>query len=304
MNIETLREFLVLSSELSFGATAAMCHLSPSALTRHIQSLEEELGYQLFVRTKNAATLTEHGMTFLPEAEKVVAHYDAGLEALRAAQNRRSGRLRVTYLPTVNSVLLDDAYTRQLALHPDVDFALFSGWERRLLHLLDKDSADIALMTLYEPLEKRWWNSETLYHETYVLVVPESHPLYKYDEVSLMQLADNEPLLIPDRHDSPQEATFLERLLREKSVGVMAKNIVGDVHDVSALPQGGRGIVLVCKSLADQANLRHCRAIPVTDPELTLDVCAIWKKSASNPNIDGFLDILKELTQPPPRAGK
>ncbi|HIP83110.1 MAG TPA: LysR family transcriptional regulator, partial [Desulfocapsa sulfexigens] len=50
MNIRDLRLFRHLSGTLHFGQSSRAYHVTPSALTRIIQRLEEELGEVLFLR--------------------------------------------------------------------------------------------------------------------------------------------------------------------------------------------------------------------------------------------------------------
>ena len=58
MNLETLQLFLHLSRTLHFGRTSQECSVSPSALSRSIARLEEELGTRLLTRDNRSATLT------------------------------------------------------------------------------------------------------------------------------------------------------------------------------------------------------------------------------------------------------
>ena len=51
MDLAYIREFVALASSLSFSETAEQMHISQSALSRHIQALEKELGEPLFIRS-------------------------------------------------------------------------------------------------------------------------------------------------------------------------------------------------------------------------------------------------------------
>ncbi len=58
MNIKSLQLFIHLCESKSFAKTAATMHISPSALSRQIQKLEEETNQQLFVRDNRSVELT------------------------------------------------------------------------------------------------------------------------------------------------------------------------------------------------------------------------------------------------------
>ena len=55
MNIHELKVFKHLAGTLHFGRTSRACNITPSALTRTIQRLEEEVGKKLFIRDNRSA---------------------------------------------------------------------------------------------------------------------------------------------------------------------------------------------------------------------------------------------------------
>lgn len=86
MNLEQLEDFAVLAAEQHFGRAAARLHLSPSALSRRVQRLEQAMGVRLVERDGGGFTgLTPAGQRFLPRAELLLRHADGALRAAQAA---------------------------------------------------------------------------------------------------------------------------------------------------------------------------------------------------------------------------
>ena len=73
MDSHSLRLFLSLADNLHFGRTSREQHVSPSALSRSIKQLEDELGAALFVRDNRSVRLTREGQQFR-EYASVVLH--------------------------------------------------------------------------------------------------------------------------------------------------------------------------------------------------------------------------------------
>ncbi len=71
MNLNYIREFCALAELRKFSEAAEVSFISQSALSKHIKSLEEELGSPLFYRTAHCVILTEFGEAFLPYAKDI-----------------------------------------------------------------------------------------------------------------------------------------------------------------------------------------------------------------------------------------
>ena len=76
VEIRELRAFAVAAEEGSLSAAARRLHLSQSALSQTIQSLERQLGVQLLLRSRTGVTATEAGAILLREGRALLAQYD------------------------------------------------------------------------------------------------------------------------------------------------------------------------------------------------------------------------------------
>ncbi len=79
-----MKTFVRVAEEGSFSAAARFFGLTPSAVSRQVSQLEDELGARLFHRTTRKQSLTEAGETFLQHARRIIAD----LEEARLAVNR------------------------------------------------------------------------------------------------------------------------------------------------------------------------------------------------------------------------
>src|SRR5258708_6134907 len=82
MEMRELRAFTAVAEEGSLSAAARRLHLSQSALSQTVASLERQLGVQLLRRRSTGVTPTDAGVTLLREARALIAQHDRAVAAV------------------------------------------------------------------------------------------------------------------------------------------------------------------------------------------------------------------------------
>ena len=94
MNLDILREYSMLADLLNYGEAANELHISKSALSKHVASLEESVGTELFCRD-GSFDLTPAGIAFLNETTSILSHYEHALQKCRAIGKKYPRSLRI-----------------------------------------------------------------------------------------------------------------------------------------------------------------------------------------------------------------
>lgn len=102
----------------SFSAAADELFLTTGAVSRHIRSLEEQLGITLFYRGHKSVRLTQAGENFSRTASRVISELYAAESALKASAGRQ--RLVVHSLPTFTMHWLMPKLAAFNEIHPEV----------------------------------------------------------------------------------------------------------------------------------------------------------------------------------------
>lgn len=76
MTLNQLKYAIELSKEDSINEAAKKLFISQPSLTAALKSLEQEIGFDIFIRTKSGISLTVKGTEFLGYAKSVVEQYD------------------------------------------------------------------------------------------------------------------------------------------------------------------------------------------------------------------------------------
>lgn len=147
--LEALRGFEAAARLLNFTRAAEELHLTQSAVSREIRSLEERLGTRLFERAKGGLRLTPAGVALQHDVSAALATMRRGIERVTGAASQRS------YVVVTNRSMLSDwlwdrvaAYTNR---HPEIDLRLApaprtgTAAERRGIDDIDATDIDIGI---------------------------------------------------------------------------------------------------------------------------------------------------------------
>ncbi|KMK51368.1 transcriptional regulator [[Actinobacillus] muris] len=145
MELQSLKLFLDISQTQSFIRTAEKNHLSASALSRHIQRMEQEIGQPLFLRDNRQVILTEAGQQFLPFAQQTWASWQQIQRKLSAQQADLEGELKLFCSVTASYSHLPHILSKFRQRYPKIDIQLSTGDPAKALHNVQSLTADLSL---------------------------------------------------------------------------------------------------------------------------------------------------------------
>jgi LysR family positive regulator for ilvC len=143
---QELTLFLHLADSLHFARSAQALHMSPSALTRAIQRLEDELGQPLFQRSKRRVMLTRAGEIFRDHARAQLAAHARLVEALATETQTPTGELRIACTVTACHSVLPKLLARCRDRYPGIHLQLSTSDAARCLQALEGDEVDLAVV--------------------------------------------------------------------------------------------------------------------------------------------------------------
>ncbi|MCD2176057.1 LysR family transcriptional regulator [Rhizobium sp. C4] len=175
MEVKQLRTLVHVAELGSFTLAAERLHIAQSALTRQIQTLEDELQVRLFVRHGRGVTLTLEGTALFDHATVVLRELDQARAELRNNELPLSGEVSFGVPPTVADVLSGVLIEKFLTLHPQVRLKVVSGYSGYILDWLQRGIVDIGI--LYEATHPATIKSRHLLTERLCLIERATSPL-------------------------------------------------------------------------------------------------------------------------------
>jgi LysR family positive regulator for ilvC len=145
MDQRALKQFINLAESLHFGRASEASNVSPSALSRSIQRLEEELGATLFQRNNRSVSLTHAGRLFLAWARDSLGSWDVIRNTLLAESKELHGEVSIYCSVTASYSFLFDILARVRHLHPHIEIKLHTGDPEDAIHRVLAGNEDIAI---------------------------------------------------------------------------------------------------------------------------------------------------------------
>ena len=286
MESRHLREFAFLAQVGNFGEVAEKFFISQSALSKHIKSLEEELGAQLFDRTGKGIILNEYGKILLPYAKQMVMLED---HFTKDIYNKRNDADHIIVIGTeyrITGLLSDFRSTHKDYLLSAIDANLV-GEVRELLRTGKCELAFIC--NLQDPHGD--FISVPYVHEVIVAVLYESHPLAKRTSVSLQELADDDFVMLPP--NSPH-TDFLLGKCHERGFTPKIVMTAPRGNEIIELVRGETGVSLLFGRLVSGFDTAGVVAVEI-EPQVPMEISICYRKDARlSSGAQQFLDYVKE----------
>jgi len=124
MDWDKLKIFYAVAEAGSFTRATINLNLSQSAISRQIQSLEEDLKVQLFERHARGLTLTENGEYVFKTAHEVISKLKDVETSLSDQKNKPTGKLTITTLRSFGTHWLTPRIQEFMQLNPNIEVEL------------------------------------------------------------------------------------------------------------------------------------------------------------------------------------
>ena len=124
MDWDKLKIFHAVAEAGSFTSATVVLNISQSAISRQIQSLEEDLKVKLFERHARGLALTENGEYLYKTAHEVISKLKDVETSLADKKNKPSGKLTITTVRSFGTHWLTPRIQEFMSLHPEIEVEL------------------------------------------------------------------------------------------------------------------------------------------------------------------------------------
>lgn len=284
MELEHVREFLVLSELCNYNEAADRLFLSQSALFKHIKSLEGEIGAPLFNKIGKRIIVSEYGQMFIPYATQLLKTHDI---FLKEVDSRRSESANMVLIGTQYRITdlvssfrkTSDRYLLRVVEGGEVD------------KLLYQDGCELAFILDLEDPEGKYISIPFTKDSTAAVLYP-SHPLANRKSIALQELRRENFVSFSSRPEDPvvslcAQAGFAPRVVLTARPGNEVARMVSQCIGISLLNKN-----IILSTVQDDV------AVIDLDPPVEYTISLVYRKDVTlSQGAKAFVKYVKELAQ-------
>lgn len=290
VTLRQFRYFIAAATSGQFSTAAIAEHVSQSAITSAVQSLETQLKARLFDRLPHGVALTPEGQVFFHHARHVM---DAVNDAMRHASllpQTAQGTIRLAATYTVLGYFLPDLLSRFKRSYPQVEIDLVDMDRATLEAALKEGSIDLGVGLLSNIDSETRYGQRLLVRSRRRLWAGAGHPLARNATVTLRDIADN-PYILLTVDDADTAAT---RHWAGTDIQLKVAMRTSSLEALRGLVAYGFGVSILSDLVYRPWSLEGKKivAVPISDPIAPMDVGLLWPKDKEPA---GLSDIFRQF---------
>lgn len=189
MNTKQMEYIIKIAEEKNITRAAEKLFISQPALNKHLLLLEQELGTNLFHRSRSDWCPTSAGKLYLENARKMVQIKRETYQVINDIVSGKTGQLSVGFTPGRGSDMFSKVYPKFYQKYPDIIVTPQELSVRKQQVLIARGELDLGFLTLcdshrtsdeYIPIKK----------EEIFLAIPQKHPLSRYEKLDSFAILD------------------------------------------------------------------------------------------------------------------
>lgn len=288
MDIRYLEEFLILAEELNFSVAAEKAFTTQSTLSRHIKSLEKELGDELFHRSTRSMELSPFGQYYLPYAQGLVTAYQRSEKKRQEYIVRNSRTVRIGVINNIHLFEIDKRMQMSQEALPDALLDIVEAPSNRLQDLFQEGRLSIVTYIApdKEPLPFPYMPFVRAQAYAYL---DRSNPLNKLDELSVENLSQESIVLALNNTTFPR---LCEDYFRAE-LGYSREFLYGSAEGAIMNAQLGSTIAIMPEEALPDPLPAHMSAKPLS-PAFYYTYGLIYQSTGLNDMEKALLKYAKE----------
>ena len=238
MTLLSYEVFQAVAEQKSFRRAAQVLNLTPSAVSHAITSMEQELGFPLFTRSKNGISLTNYGKALQPYVNAVLNSDESLRQAVSKLNGLEQGQVRVGCFSSVCTGWMPDIIRSFAREYPGIRIEVYEGSYTDVAEWIKNGTVDMGFLSASSAGDLPF---ERLCSDPLLCVVPKGFP--KEDGTPYMTLGEMQDQVFVSQRETTD--ADIQKFLHENHLNVQSDYHVVDDLSTVAIVSNGLGICLM-----------------------------------------------------------
>ena len=291
MTIIQLRCFVEVAQELNYAKAASNLFISQPAVSRHIISLENDLGVQLFVRSRHHVALTSAGNLFYSEAKDILERIDLSKHSI--LNNPGEETLNVGCVSSIRIDGLSKIYAKYHAKMPHVCINNTEITASDYRRVSSGDHLDVAFvpssLTGHLSYKEASLDYYTLYRGTLCCVMRADHRLVSKERITFHDL-QGETLILLDHEHCPPSMDAVQIEIRKNAEKIKYYYSGSSLYSIPMII-GGLGLAIMPDFVCPKSDEIILRPF---DLPAQLEFGIICRNNDNSALVRTFIDVARE----------
>lgn len=242
MSLYSYQIFEKILQQGSFAKSAEVLNLTPSAVSHIVAKLEDEIGLQLFARSKGGVKLSGNGEKLLPYITELLRSYDRLEQQIAQIHGLEGGVVRIGTFNSITVQWLSQILHVFRSQHPQIEIQIYQGTYQDMVDWINGDIVDISFISATVLQYSHLKDAEVipLYDDRMTCVTP---PEFKAANPEYVTIDDikNYPLIM-QKEAYDQEAV---RILDKYNLSSRSAFRIAEDDGIIAMVSAGFGVCIL-----------------------------------------------------------
>ena len=283
MTLQQLEYVIALDTYRHFITAAEKSFVTQPTLTMQLMKLEDEIGVQIFDRTKKPMVPTNAGEQFVLKARQILREVSQLKEMISSDKNILKGEFRIGVIPTLAPYIVPLFLKEFIHDNPQTHLKIYEMQSEDIIKSLKHDVLDIGL--LVTPLNEKSLREVPLFYEPFLLYVPDDYAAENQKSINPVDIDRSKVLLLNQGHCFRNQTL---EICNHSNTGTVLgfEYESGSIEALKGLVKKGIGITLV-PELSVLNELDSNNVIRLDEPEPVREVSIVVHQSfTKEPLID------------------
>ncbi|MGN0755220.1 MAG: LysR family transcriptional regulator [Aristaeellaceae bacterium] len=288
MDIMKYRLFVEIADTGSFTKSGRRMGYSQPAVSHMLKSMEDELGFPLFVRTKQSVSLTANAKAILPYVRKLLAGNEQLEQVVNALNGLQAGHLTIAAFASISRNWLPRIIRSFEQRYPGIEIELLEGGTDEIVGWVRNSIADFGLLSRPHTETLSWVK---LLDDPLMAILPENEPCAQA-AYPISRMAQRPFIISADGVDYDMHQA-LESAGITPNIHLSCK----DDHSIASMVASGLGVSILPRLVIQDMGY-PLRVLPL-EPYATRELGIAYRAEASlTPAAKQFIRVVQEMLLP------